>query len=433
MISEFANLRVNSERLRRNFDELSQIGATVGGGVSRLALSNEDLEARAWFGNQLDMAGLVIGDDDAGNLSGILISQHPEANKTILIGSHLDSVPNGGRYDSSIGLLAGLEVLHTIRESGLTLPVHLEVIDFTDEEGCWHSLFGSKSLTGKLDASAFRDSNDDHDLGAFRAALFRAGIRPNDVYKAARNPETLAGYLELHIEQGNRLYQTNNSIGIVSGIVGRSTYEFQFLGEASHSGTTDNAMRRDALRGAADFITHAHDMVHDLDNGAIFNCGQVHVEPGAFNVIPSKARLIAECRHPDEDILMQVEEQLVNLAEEMATKHRIGVKSRRLVHMPAAKMSPLVISSIAAATRHLGIENVLHLTSFAGHDAQMLSSFTPTGMIFIPSVKGISHNPKEFTNWEDIVNGVNVLLHSTIELAVRSQQISNTHNGNHHG
>lgn len=431
MISDFANLRINSERLRQNFNELSQIGATVGGGVSRLALSNEDLEARAWFGNQLDMAGLVIGDDDAGNLSGILISQHHEAEKTILLGSHLDSVPNGGRYDSSIGLLAGLEVLHTIRESGLNLPVHLEVIDFTDEEGCWHSLFGSKSLTGKLDPSALRDSTEVHETGAFRAALFRAGIRPNDVYKAARNPSTLAGYLELHIEQGNRLYRTNNSIGIVSGIVGRSTYEFQFLGEASHSGTTDNTMRRDALRGAADFITQAHNMVGEVDTDAIFNCGQIHVEPGAFNVIPSKARLIAECRHPDEDTLTMIEERLVKLAEESAYKHRIAVKPRRLVHMPAAKMSPLAISSIAAATRQLGINNVLHLTSFAGHDAQMLSSFTPTGMIFVPSVNGISHNPKEFTEWDDIINGVNVLLHATIELAFRSQQINN--NNNHHG
>lgn len=410
-----STLKINAERLRADFEALSQIGATAGHGVSRLALSNEDLEARAWFASRIDEAGLSVHDDDAGNLSGILFSRAEHA-RTLLIGSHLDTVPNGGKYDGAIGILAGLECLRTIHESGVSLPVHLEVINFTDDEGCWHSLFGSRGLSGKL--APFAPVVDkESDNSAFRAALFRAGIRPADVHKAARDTESIVAYLELHVEQGNRLHKNGVDVGIVTGIIGRSTFKITFHGETGHSGTTSMEDRRDALQGAAAFITEAHKRVREGRPEGVFNCGNIVVEPGIFNLIPASACLTVECRHPEEKELREMEAIVMQLANDYAQMHRLTVTTQRIAHMPAAVMSDWVMGAIEDACREMGVHQPMHMISYAGHDAQMLSDFTSCGMIFIPSVNGISHNPREFTEWEHVVLGANLLLQSILNVA----------------
>lgn len=408
-----AHLHIDSDRLLTDFNELAEIGATVDGGVSRLALSNEDLEARAWLADRFIDAGLGVRDDDAGNLSGVLHSDLPDA-KTLLIGSHLDSVPNGGRYDSSVGAIAGLECLRTIREAEIKLPVHVEVIDFTDEEGCWQSLFGSRALTSNLDQTFLSDS--DGDYGPFRAALFRAGIRPVDVYKARRDPATVMGYLELDIEQGHRLDREGVDIGVVTGIIGRTTYLLTFHGEASHSGTTAMGERRDALLGASIYVCSAHHFTRDNFPEGVFNCGNLEVSPGAFNIIPSEARLTMECRHPDKAMLEEMEQALIQLAEDEADNHDLTLTVRRATHMPAATLTPQVVDAVEEACEHVEASHQ-RLISYAGHDAQFMSGFTNTGMIFVPSVGGISHSPKEYTEWRHIVLGTNVLLHTILRIA----------------
>ncbi|HYO87444.1 MAG TPA: Zn-dependent hydrolase, partial [Candidatus Limnocylindrales bacterium] len=294
------DLRINGERMRDEFEALAQIGATPEGGVTRMALSTEDLQARNWFAERIDDSGLSLRDDDAGNLSAFLPAARADA-RTLLIGSHLDSVPNGGRYDGSVGLLAGLECLRTIREANLRLPVHLEVIDLTDDEGCWKGLFGARALAGALTIDDLSDSRSDN--ASFRAALNRAGIEPRQVGSARRSSDSLAGYFELHVEHGSRLERSDTSVGVVTGIVGRRTYRVEFHGEAGHSGTTDMYKRRDALRGAALFIVRAHDLVRDRFGDGIFNCGNVEVKPGAFNIIPSDACLTIEIRHVNAELM----------------------------------------------------------------------------------------------------------------------------------
>ncbi|GAB4324824.1 MAG: Zn-dependent hydrolase [Phototrophicales bacterium] len=407
------DLRINTQRLEIDFNELAEIGATKEGGISRLALSNEDLQARAWLANRFSQAGLLVRDDDAGNLSGVLLSKKQNA-KHLLIGSHLDSVPNGGRYDSSVGLLAALEAVRSIQEAKIKLPFHVEIIDFTDEEGCWQSLFGSRALTGTLTENYLYDHNVDY--GPFRAALYRAGIRPADVYKAKRDPSSLVGYLELHIEQGYRLHEAGIDIGVVTGIVGRTTYDIRFYGEATHSGTTRASARRDALRGAAVYICRAYELVQNNFPDGILNCGNIQVFPGAFNLIPSEARLTVECRHQNREALAEMESQLTRLAQEVAAEYRLTTNSQRVVHMPAAAMSGETISYIEQACDILNVSH-MRLVSLAGHDAQSMSNFTPSGMIFIPSVNGISHSPREFTEWRHVVSGANVLLHTILLMA----------------
>lgn len=422
---DISQLRINEDRFRADFELLSEIGATPAGGITRLALSNDDLAARAWFSRQLEKLGLAVRDDDAGNLSGVLLAANPNA-RTLMVGSHLDSVPDGGKYDGAIGVLGALECVRTIMDAGIDLPVHLEVIDFTDEEGCWQSLFGSKGLTGQLEPLALVDK-DGRDNGPFRAALYRAGIMPNQIHKAARKPETLAGYLELHIEQGPRLWEQGGQIGVVTGIVGRTTYQVTFVGEPGHSGTTTPNYRHDALIGASDFILEGHRYVREVEPEGIFNCGRIEVYPGAFNVIPARSVLVMECRHPDETVLTRMESDLIKLAEESAARHRLGMTYKRVTHMPAARMSERVMQAIEIGCQRISANGCTRLVSYAGHDAQMMSSFTPSGMIFVPSVNGISHNPREFTEWHDVIAGVNVLLHAILELALGSEPSLNGH------
>jgi beta-ureidopropionase / N-carbamoyl-L-amino-acid hydrolase len=406
-------LSINSERLRTDFDELAEIGATMGGGVSRLALSNEDLEARAWFANRVEEAGLLVRDDEVGNLSGILPSQNPSA-KTLLVGSHLDTVPNGGHYDGTIGVLAGLECLRTIREAALNLPHHLEVINFTDEEGSWQSFFGSLGLTGAL--AGIQANYERGDSSAFKATLFRAGISPMEVKRAARNPDDIAAFVELHIEQGRRLEQEAVDIGIVSGIVGRSTIKFTFYGTATHAATTEFTERRDALRTAAIFIAQLYDAIQPQYPAGRVNCGELRVSPGRHNVIPSDVTVFVETRHPQQAFLEAMQSDVIRLAQEIAKGMNTTVGSAVMLKRPVAAMSEAISQAIMQACACYGYSH-MPLTSYAGHDAQILSHFTPSGLIFIPSHRGVSHHPKEFSDWSHVEQGANVLLQTLLQLS----------------
>ena len=407
------NLRIDGERLYADFLQLSAIGATSEGGISRVALSPEDLTARAWFADRVEEAGLTVRDDDAGNLSGVLKSRRVAA-KTLLIGSHLDSVPNGGRYDGSIGVLAALECLRTLSEAEVELPFTLEAINFTDDEGAWRSMFGCRAFAGVLTADDLNDHQVDN--APFRAAMARAGIDPRAIFHAKRAPSSLMGYLELHVEQSARLFRSGVNIGAVTGIVGRTTYQQNFKGQAGHSGTTDMYKRRDALRGAALFVVRGHDAVRERYGDGIFNVGDIEVEPGAFNIIPSGARLLMECRHISEKILSEMETVLLGIARECAASNGLEVEPKHITHVPAATMAAGLIQAIEDSAEALGLTH-MRLFSYAGHSAQILSQIMPSGMIFIPSVDGISHHPKELTEWSDVVNGANVLLQTILNVA----------------
>ncbi len=254
------------------------------------------------------------------------------------------------------------------------------------------------------------------DNASFRAALSRVGLSLREVPNARRNPETIAGYIELHIEHGTRLENADVIIGVVSGIVGRTTYEVVFHGQAGHSGTTDMYKRRDALRGAAQFIVRAHDMVRARYGDGIFNCGNIQVEPGKYNIIPSKARLIVECRHLSETLMGEMELAMIQIARECAASHGLTVDVQPKIHMPAATMAAGFIQAIEDSCDTLGL-SYMQLASYAGHAAQALSQIAPCGMLFIPSLSGIGHSPAEFTPWEDVVEGANVLLQTILRLA----------------
>lgn len=406
-------LKINETRLLDDLEELGQVGCTPDGGVSRPAMSPADVEGREWFRARVEAAGLEFRQDGAGNLSAVLPADDPTA-PTLLAGSHLDTVPNGGRFDGALGVLSALEALRTIRETGLNLPVHLEAISFTDEEGAVVGLLGSQAVAGQLTADDLEQPRGGRE--ALEAGMQRLGITRDSIPAARRDPKDLVTFVELHIEQGTRLEESGIDIGVVTSIVGIRSHWLRFVGQAAHAGTTPMDKRADALWGTTAFAQRARDLVMTRFSPGVMNCGQVHVQPGAFNIVPAEARLALEFRHGTEAQLDEVEDALLGLAEEVAREHHLTLETEPASGCASAPMDEHVMKAIERAAAKLGLSHT-RLMSFAGHDAQAMSAIAPSAMLFVPSVAGISHNPGEFTREEDVVNGANTLLQSLLEIA----------------
>ena len=407
-------IHVDPDRLRDDFDALAAIGATADGGIERLALTPAHLEARAWFLRRASEAGLETVVDAAGNHSAILPSTAPDA-PTLLLGSHLDSVPRGGRFDGALGVLAALEVLRVVQAERLELPVALEAIDFSDEEGTLVGLLGSLAAAGALDADMLAAPRGGRK--ALLAALARAGLDEARLIDARRDPRTLAGYLELHIEQGPVLEQAGVQIGVVTAIVGSRSLELVFEGASAHAGTTPMAARRDAGLGAARFVDRVHETVSSGFPGTVATVGSIELEPGAFNVVPGRARVLLEFRAGTAAELDRLEQRLLDEARSVAAAQRLELQARPVGRWEPTALDPSVRAVIAAAAASLGL-STQELASGAGHDAQALAQVTRAGMIFVPSVGGVSHQPGELTPWQDCVNGADVLLQSALGLAL---------------
>lgn len=407
-------LLINPDRFKHNFDALAQIGSTGDGGVNRPALTPANLEARHWYLARIAEAGLEAHIDSAGNHSAILQSPNSPNARTLLLGSHSDSVPTGGRFDGALGLLAAFEVLQTVKVAGLSLPVHLEAIDFTDEEGTLVGILGSSALAGTLTADALLNPRGGR--ANLEAGMVRAGLADVGFLSAKRDPHSLAGYLELHIEQGPRLIRSAHKIGVVNSIVGIVSYRLRYIGKANHAGTTPMDARADASLGAATFILTAREMVlRDFAN-AVVNVGQIAFKPGAFNIIPGVAEFALEFRSPDSQQLSDLEKALFGLANLIGRQHGLQLEIDPLGKCDPSPMSDKAQAAIREAADSLALTHTT-FHSGAGHDAQSLAAITPSGMIFIPSRDGISHSPLEYSEWDDCVNGANVLLRAALKMA----------------
>ncbi len=379
-MTDWQTLRINPDRFKNNFDQLAAIGATAEGGVHRPSLTETHLAARAWFRQTAEAAGLEFQVDGAGNHSAILRCG-PEGAPHLLLGSHLDSVYNGGRFDGALGVLSALEAVQTIQDAGLILPYHLEVIDFTDEEGTLVGLLGSFALAGRLKAKALKSPRGGRQN--LLDGLARAGLTEEGLTTAGRPAEALAGYLEVHIEQGLRLLNANTQIGIVTAIVGICSYQLTFKGRADHAGTTSMTDRLDAGQGASAFTLAARQLVLNEYPGCVVNVGQMHFTPGAYNIIPAEATLSLEFRGPQADQFKQLEGALLTLAETTAAHHGLTFEaSFQGKHRPAP-MGDLAQAAFASASKRLGLSHT-PLASGAGHDAQSLAHLCPVGMIFVP-------------------------------------------------
>lgn len=404
------DVAVSAERLQQHITELSKFGANPEGGVNRVAYSEADLAGRAHVTQLMKAAGLTVRVDTAGNIIGRREGSGP-ALPVIMLGSHTDSVPHGGNYDGDVGVIGAIEVARTLLEHGITLRHPLEVVNFTDEEG---GLVGSLAMSGRLDPATL-------DVMSHSGLTIRDGIRavggdPDRVAAAARKVGELAAYVELHIEQGALLEEADVNIGVVQGIVGISQWEVTVTGFANHAGTTPMNKRRDALLTAAELALAVNRVATTMPGRQVATVGQIRAEPGAPNVIPGRVVMSLEIRDLESAKIRQVfagvQAEAARIAEARQTPISISDQKLGVEPAPTDERLQRIIADSATA---LGLSHQL-MPSGAGHDAQDMSHIAPTGMIFVPSVGGISHSPKEFTRPQDMANGANVLLQTVLAI-----------------
>ena len=400
-------LTIDRDRFHADFDALAGFGATEDGGVDRPAFSPNHQAARRWFAERAEGAGLVVEVDGASNHSAVLAV--PGAEKTLVIGSHLDSVPSGGQFDGAFGVMAALEVLRTVKEAGVQLSVNLMAIDFTDEESHYMEFLGSRAFTGVLSLAELQTPH----AARLRDAIAGLGMDLEAMANCGRDPNEFAGYLELHIEQGPRLVDTATDIGIVDSIIGLRFHRLVFTGRADHAGTTPMEIRRNAGLGAAAFTMALHELLDAEFTDCVGNVGSMVLESGVTNVVSKEAVVDFEFRFPDENRGDELEAQIRDRARSIADRYDLEFEFIPTGRARSAQMDQALQRTAGEAAERLGLSAV-SMNSGAGHDAQIMSVFTPACVIFIPSVGGISHNPAEFSTREDCENGANVLLHTVL-------------------
>ena len=407
---EWAGWRVDGARVNAWLQELAKFGANPEGGVSRVGFGDADVLAHAWIRPIMEQAGLEVQTDPAGNLIGRRAGTDP-TKKPLLFGSHIDSVLHGGNYDGDVGTLSAIGVAETLRAKGYRNRHPLWVTLWCDEES---GLTGSRGFLGHIgpDELARPDLRD----GVTLADKFRKlGGDPAGMATYRNDPGRIAGYVELHIEQGGILDHAGVDIGVVEGIVGIRSWDVTVTGFANHAGTTPMAERHNALVAAAELVLAVDRIVKSHPGRQVGTVGRLAVQPGARNVIPGEVTLSIEIR----DLSMPKLDQLwteIKAAGDRIMRERTTTWTaiERPVNV-AALSDPGVRSAIERSAKSLGLSTRL-MPSGAGHDAQDLAKIGPMGMIFVPSVGGISHSPKEFTKPECVTNGANVLLQTILRL-----------------
>lgn len=408
MVTGSTSVFVNNDCLAQSIERLAQIGRLPEGGVRRIAYSPEDIQARNLVQQWMMAAGMSVRVDAAGNIIGRYPGKFPQA-PTLATGSHIDTVPNGGRYDGAFGVLAGLEVVRLLNEQHLQFDHPLEVIVFTDEEG---SMIGSKAMSGKViqDSARYRrpDGTD------IQTCLKRVGGNWEHIAQARRSSASMAAFVELHVEQGPILESLSKQIGVVEGIVGQRRYTITVKGSSSHAGSTPMYMRRDALVAASRIVLAVHKLAN-TPGQQVATVGQMAVSPNAANVIPGIVEMSLDIRDLSSLHIDSLMAQLQLHLEAIANDTQTQIQIHPFLHNEPALAKLHIQQTIASVCEDLGL-SYTHLPSRASHDAQEIANFTDMGMIFVPSEAGVSHAETEYTSPEQCTQGANVLLHTLLRL-----------------
>jgi N-carbamoyl-L-amino-acid hydrolase len=407
-------LSINGDRLQQDIETLSHIGRGKDQGVYRVAFSDADMEARSWFKQRIEDAGLDIYQDGAANIHARLEWRDDTA--SIMTGSHLDSVPGGGYLDGALGVLAGLECLRRIKELELPLLRPLEAVAFSDEEGRFGGIFGSSAICGQLSPEDIHTARD-LDGTTLVSAMGNHGLNAMDALSATRHPDSIHGFVELHIEQGPILERKNLHLGAVDAIAGLYKWNIRLSGAAAHAGAAPMDMRQDAFQGAAEFSNTLGRIIEEHGSPrSVATIGRIELSPGAANVVPSLAEFSLDVRDTDPEILQTLGDAMRRSLSAIARRRQLMFEFDVLSEIEPVKCSSRVIQIIEATSQALGI-NHTRMASGAAHDTQIMASLTRTGLIFIPSKGGRSHCAAEWSDWQDIENGANVLLNTLYQLA----------------
>ena len=407
---DLQSLRINGDRLIQRVEDLAAIGPYESTGSCRLALTDEDREGRDLVVTWMKDLGLEISIDGIGNV----IATRPGNidGPPTLTGSHIDTVATGGRYDGNLGVLAGIELIETLIENEIDTQHPVGVGFFTDEEGARFppDMLGSLVYVGglSLEEALEIEAIDGAILGE---ELTRIGYR-GPAPCPAIPPRA---FIELHIEQGPLLEDEGKTIGVVTGVQGISWTEYVVKGQSNHAGTTPMHLRHDAGYVAARIATEAREVATRMGGRQVATVGRMNLHPDLVNVVAREARLTVDLRNTDETLLVEAENQITECINSLEESEGVTIESRSLARFEPVVFDQQVIEIVSETASDLGL-SATHMPSGAGHDAQMLARVCPTGMIFVPSRDGISHNPNEHTDREDLVAGANVLLQSVLAL-----------------
>ena len=405
------NLRIDGGRLSSRLERLAAVGALPGGGVCRLALTDEDKAGRDLVAGWMRELGLAVSIDAIGNVTGL--RRGAEDGRPVMMGSHIDTVRTGGNYDGCLGVLAGLEVIETLNEAGIVTRRPLAVTFFTDEEGSRFQpdMLGSLVYAGglPLQQALATVAIDGAVLGEELARIGYAG-------PATAGKPNVHAYVELHIEQGPVLDAEGFTIGAVEGVQGISWTEFTLTGQSNHAGTTPMRMRHDAGYAAAAIASFVRKLANDIGGNQVATVGALNLSPNLVNVVAEQAVMTVDLRNTDEAQLQEAERRLFAFAEETAASEGVTVTRRSLARFQPTPFAPHLVARVEAIAKEFGLP-VRRLPSGAGHDAQIMAGVCPSCMIFVPSEKGISHNTTEYTKPDDLAAGANVLLRLVLELA----------------
>ncbi len=408
------NLRINRQRLLDRIAELAKIGAIEGGGVCRLALSDEDKAGRDLVMSWMQELGLHTTVDQAGNVVGVRPDGKGRVDSpAVFTGSHIDTVGTGGRYDGALGVLAGLEVMACLNDADIETPCPVAVGFFSNEEGVRFQpdMMGSMVHQGHLSLDGMLGSKD-RDGRTFNDELKRIGYA-GDV---AINTIRPRAFIELHVEQGPVLEREEISVGAVEGVQGLSWREYTFHGQSNHAGTTPMTLRHDAGYAASELAVFARNLALDMAGDQVITVGTMILTPNLVNVVPKQAIITTDARNTDNDLLLQADSRLDAFAHDIAEREGLSVTIKPLARYDPTPFDPAIVDLVVASAAAFG-KSVRRMPSGAGHDAQAFAPNCPTGMIFVPSVGGVSHNVAEFTEDADIEAGANILLQTMLGLA----------------
>ena len=402
--------KVEKDRIIDLFENLKKFGVNENQGNDRVAYSDFEIQARDYISNKLKKTGAKVYTDFAGNL---IAHYNPNNSKLkpILFGSHVDAVPNGGHYDGTAGVIHAIEVLQTVYSKNISLNHPLEVIVFANEEG---GLFGSKALAGKINQQTL----DVVTVSGYTNAegVERLGGNVDRIYEVKRNMGDIHAFLEMHIEQGSNLYSSNTDIGIVEGIVGLKWWDVTVKGFANHAGTTPMNQRQDAMIAASKFVLMVNETVNSYEGSQVGTVGRMSAEPGVPNVIPGIVNLSLELRDLSSKKISMIYNKILENTKiiEQETKTKFSFSPIDATGDPAL-MDRRIISVLSEVSDDLGYSSML-MPSGAGHDAQSMALIAPTAMIFSPSKDGISHSPKEYTDFEMLEKTTNVMLNTILKI-----------------
>lgn len=408
-------MSISLKRLQNDLLELSNIGKDdKGGGITRVGFSREDMQARQWLLEKMRNINMDSYMDGAGNVIGRLQGNQ---SKCVMMGSHIDSVPNGGIFDGCLGVMAGLECCRVLQEIPQEERRPVEVIAFAEEEGRFGGMFGVQAFCGNV-SLGWMDQAADENGNKLKDVMKSQGLNPDEALKAQRDPGEVRAFLELHVEQGPMLERLKKPVGIVQGISGVFKWNIHFLGCANHAGTAPMDMRSDAFMGMADF---AHEIPRIIAEEGTENSrltvGSVELKPGYPHTIPGEAHFSLVGRDLDLNVMKALAGTCRKVLSAIARKHGLRFEYDEMSWLDPKPCHDEIQELFKQCCDDLGYESHL-MPSGAGHDTQFMCDFTRAGMIFVPSINGVSHAPDEWTHWSDIEIGANVLYEAVKTVAL---------------